>query len=152
MTKFIAAAIALLCLVPLAACGDDDSGALSKAEFIEQGDAVCGGLTKSTGAIAEPTSNEEVSAYLTDTIALAKEARADMAALTPPADGEDIHQALLDAIDGAIAAAEEAVAAADEGDFEKMTALLDDASTAGDEADADADAYGFKECGSGGDS
>lgn len=156
MPKLVAAAVALLCLVPFAGCGgdDDDSSsasgggnALTKAEFIKQGDTVCAGLTESTQAIAEPTSEDEVSGYLTDTIALAKKARSDFAALSPPADGEDIHEALLDSIDGSISAAEEALEAAEDGDLEKMGELLDKASDLGDEADEDADAYGFKECG-----
>ena len=145
MPKLFAAASPSLCLVPVAACGGGSS--LSKADFIKKGDAICGGLTKSTGKIATPTSNEEASAYLTETIPLAKAARAEFAALTPPTDGEDVQQSLLDALDKSLAIADKAQAAAAKGDIAKMTSLLTEGSAAGKAGDKDANKYGFKDCG-----
>lgn len=133
-------------LASLAACGGGDER-LSKREFITRGDAICARLTKQTDELDEPTKPADVVRYLEQALSLAERSRAEFARLDAPKDGDDVQKALLASLDDSLATAEDALEAADDGDFEKMASLLTDATAAGNEADADARDYGFKECG-----
>src|SRR5687768_13071829 len=98
MRTKLAVVLALLSLATfLAACGDDEE-TLSKEEFIEQGDAICAGLTESTQAVDAPETEDDLADYLTELLGQAEEARDEFAALSPPEDGEEVHQELLDAL------------------------------------------------------
>src|SRR4051812_23076843 len=136
----------MLCVVPAAACGG--SSALTKADFIKRGDAICARLSKASAAVAQPTTDDAKAAYLGKIIALAKTARADFAKLDAPDAGTSVRTKLIDALDASIATATKAEAAAAKGDLDSMATLLDKASGQGKASDEAADRYGFTECGS----
>jgi peptidoglycan hydrolase CwlO-like protein len=137
------AAVAVLAVVPLA-CGNGDG--LTKTTFITQGDAICQRLTEESGKIKEPTSQEGIAGYLDQVIALADRAKADMAKLNPPADGQPVKDALLSSLDDTTAKARQALTAAQQGDMQAVQDRLAEASTAAVRADKQAKAYGFADC------
>jgi hypothetical protein len=136
-----------LALVPLAACGDDDE-ALTKAEFIEQGDAICTAGSEEGEDLEDPDPQdaEDLSRFLDEAIDVLDGAREDFEALDPPADGEEVHQLEVDALQESVEVLKEAKAEADDGNATEAARIIS-------EADPEADAraplqdYGFTVCG-----
>ncbi len=138
-----------LCLV-LAACGDDtakdpagsdEPKALTKAELIEQGDAICKASNDKMKAASapleagDPTEAEAV-AFITETLIPEVEGQAqDLRDLVPPAEDAAAIDAMLDALEAELAKvkADPAYAFSAEGGFVEANKLAVD--------------YGFKECG-----
>lgn len=157
MTRFAALALMLLCLASLPACGDDSGGGTTttsttlseKAAYIADADTICGQLATEIKALPAPTTIEETGLYLQERVVLATRAREALAALHPPADANDVQQALLDSLDRSTAKVQEALHAAADGDPATLGTLLDEARSLGQASNAEADAYGFDECGSG---
>ena len=156
MRRTLTILFALLSLAAAGACGDDadttegDSAAgdqLTKAEFIERGDAICADLSVATGNVETPADEADLARYLTDVRGEAEAARESWELLEPPANGEDVHQALLDQLTRAIETVNGAIAAAESGDTVTAGDLLRQADEEGDAVDAQAQAYGFQECG-----
>ena len=156
MRRTLTILFALLSLAAAGACGDDadttdgDSAAgdqLTKAEFIEQGDAICAELSVATGELEPPADETDFARFLTEVRGEAEAARESWELLEPPADGEDVHQALLDQLTSAIETVDGAIAAAESGDTVTAGDLLSEADEAGDAVDAEAQAYGFQQCG-----
>ena len=144
-------ALVLLALVPLAACGDDDDGgggALSKEEFIEAGDDVCREASEDGQAIDEPAPNdaEDLSRFLEEAIEVVDTARADFAALDPPADGEDVQRLEVDALADSVDTLEEAKAESDAGNYEAARSIVQAADPEA-EAREPLQEYGFEICG-----
>lgn len=164
MRKKLIALFALLSLFTIGACGDnadetdtatDDSTSeaasgdtLTKEEFIEEGDTICAALEAAGETVEDPQSPEDYPVILTEHVGQAEEAHKQFAELKPPADGEDVHQALLDALGTSIETVKGAITAFESGDTVTGEDLLRQASEEGDAADEDAQAYGFTECGS----
>lgn len=161
MYRSLACMATVLSLTLLSACGGEEaadtadaaaatgSDRLSKADFVEQGDAICAGLETDISLVEAPTDETTgFAAYIREVVALAEGARDDFAALSPPEDGEQVQQELVDAIDSSIETADGAATAAEEGDTVSAGDLLTQASSEGDAADAAAQDYGFQECGS----
>jgi hypothetical protein len=136
------AAVAVLAVVPLA-CG---TSGLSKTAFITKGDAICQRLTAETSKVTEPTSQQGIADYLDQVLTLADRAKADMAKLNPPADGQKVKDALLSSLDDTIAKARQARAAAAKGDMQAVQRLLGEAGKSAVRADKQAKAYGFTDC------
>lgn len=112
----------LLLAGSLLACGGDD--ALSKEEFIAQGD------------------------YIDRAIEIASTTRDDFDELSPPDDGEDVHAALVEALDAGIAGLEEAKTAAEERMDLGVIGGFTEAGDAVDAASDEAREYGFEVCSS----
>ena len=161
MRKYLTILFAVLSLAAAGACGDDadtDAGGdgsgesaagdqLTKEEFIEEGDAICSELTVTTGNVETPADETDFARYLTDVRGHAESAREQWELLEPPSDGEEIHQAVLDQLDSALEAVNGAITAAESGDTVTAGDLLRQADESGDAVDAQAQAYGFQECG-----
>ena len=130
----------------IVACGGSGD-ALSKEEFIAEGDAICRSFEEEGRALSTPASVEEVPAYLDEAIALARSTREDFAELDPPDDGEDVRDGFTSALDAGIASLEEAKAAAEAGEQEGVVASLQEAGQAITQANARARQYGFEHCG-----
>lgn len=128
------------------ACGGDD--ALSEDELIEQGDAICQEFEDRGSELEAPTSIEEVPAYIDEAIAIATSTRDDLDELAPPDDGEDVHAALVDALDRGIAGLEKAKAAAEDRMDQGVIDGLTEAGEAVEAAGEQAREYGFEVCGS----
>ena len=147
MRPVLAALIASVALAGLVGCSGEDSDALSKEEFISQGDAICAQLDTDAEAIEAPEDEAAFGDYLSELAALAKGAREEFAALSPPEDGVEVQQALLDAIDTSVETIEGAAEAADGGDTVTAGDLATQAAEEGSAADEQVQEYGFQECG-----
>ena len=153
--------LTLVLLAATGACGGGTDGAdtvdnaetssdqLTKDEFIEKGDAICGELEVGTSLVEFPQSQEEFAAYLTGIRGPTEAARESWELLEPPSEGEQVHQAMLDALTERLEALNGGITAAESGDTVTAEDLRAEADRAGAEADAPAQAYGFTECGSG---
>lgn len=150
----LAVLVSLVSLVGLVACGSEDGGsggdALTKPEFIAQGDAVCAQLAADSRAITPPQDEAGFSAYFVELRAVTEAARADLAALNPPEDGVPVQTALVDAIDTFITTAEGAAEAAEAGDTVTAGDLAQQATEEAQAAAEVASGYGFQDCGGGG--
>ncbi len=137
-------------------CGDDDEGAstsdgpLTREEYIAAGDALCRGFIEDTEALQEPEpeTREELAAFLGEALALGEEVSAGFAAMEPPADAAEVHQALRSSLDESIPHVRAAQEAVEAGDGAAAQAALDLATDVGDDSDEAARAYGFEVCGS----
>lgn len=146
--KGLAAVASLLVAALAAGCGGGSDDALTKAELIAAGDRICRAIVEESAAITPPASPDDVGRFLDEVVRIAEEARDDFADLDPPDDAEELHEAMVTALEDGIEGAEEAATAADEGDMATATERLEAAQEAGASADADAKAYGFLVCGS----
>ena len=152
-----AALLVLASVGSITACGDDDddgggggsgsggSEQLSKAEFIEQADDICKDFTDATEDLTDPEEEDEVLPYLEDALELLDETESKFAALDPPADGEEVHEAQLGTIREFQRLFNEARDLAEGGDVPGAIALLDGADP-GAESDELVKDYGFKDC------
>ncbi|HUR49051.1 MAG TPA: hypothetical protein VMY88_05915 [Acidimicrobiales bacterium] len=161
MRRKLTTLVALLLLVVAGACGKDggtagtvedkdtavDGEQLTRAEFLERGDAICGELEVAVSLVESPQSQEDFAHYLTEIRGPVEAARESWELLVPPDDGQDVHQALLDSLTEGLEALNGAITAAESGDTVTAEDLLSEADRAGDEVDAQAQAYGFEECG-----
>lgn len=137
--------VSLLLAGAVLACGGDD--ALSKEEFIAQGDAVCEDFEQQGSDLEAPTNIEEVPDYIDRAIAIATTTRENFGELSPPDDGEDVHAALVEALDRGIAGLEEAKAAAEDRMDQGVIDGLTEAGEAVEAANEQAREYGFEVCG-----
>ena len=147
MRPVLTAVTAAVAIVTAAGCSGAGSDALSKEEFISQGDAVCAQLDTDAEALEAPTDEDDFGSYLTDLADLAKGAREELAALDAPEDGVEVRDALLEAIDTSVGSIEEAADAADDGATVGAGDLAAQAAEEGSAADEQLQDYGFQECG-----
>lgn len=157
MPRKLIALLGVLLLAAAGACGDDADRAsdddtsgdqLTKEEFIETGDAICADLRVSVSLVEFPESPEEFAEFLKGVRGPVEAARESWELLEPPANGEDVHEATLDALTDRLEALNGAITAAESGDTVTAEDLRAESDRAGAEADAEAQAYGFTECGS----
>jgi hypothetical protein len=127
-------------------------GATVKKAYIAKVDPICKSGNEEIEKLPEPESLPELKTFLEKLIAVAEKGTADVKAIPPPVTDRAKLDEWLAANDGAITKAKEALAAATAGDERKTGSLADDLFEAGDTANAKADAYGFKECGTEGSS
>ena len=136
-----AGALALCASLALAACGGGDDDKPTKAEYIAKADAVCKTADEKIQADAQkefgnqqPTP-AQITKYQKEKVIPALEQQSDdLRGLDKPEGDEDELNALYDSLDKAIEGA-------------KTAPTIDDQTFA--DANKKADAYGFKECGSG---
>jgi len=146
--RFVVPLMGLIAGVILAGCGGGGSSstiALSKSDFVAQGNAICAKGDKETEAAAkkvfsQPPSKATVEKFVTDTVVPNIQGQIDaIGALSPPAGDEDQVQAIVDAAQSALDKAK-----AD-------PSLLTEQGSGSDpfaEADKLADDYGLDACGS----
>lgn len=137
--------VALLALVPLAGCGDGD-GALSKEEHIARTDRLCRRFETETSELPEPRTEAELQDLLDTAVRLTSQFRDDVADLSPPEEGEDVHEAFLEAIDDTIEKATEARDAAADGDIEAAGTAFEKAQEAASSVNDQLADYGFTDC------
>ena len=140
-----AVAIALVAAGAGAGCGGDDEEALSKAEFIEQGDAICEkaaaeGEKQADEMFADLGSNEEPSeeqltTFVEDVLKPNIEGQlSDLRDLTPPEEDEETINAVYEQVETGLAKLED-----------DPKSILSDEDPLSD-ANQAAEDYGFKEC------
>jgi hypothetical protein len=150
MRKSACALAALLLATGFAAgCGDDDEEALSKAEYIKQGDEICRESGDRIDQEAEkafadlgenerPT-EEQIAPFVKDTLVPEVEKQIEgLRDLAPPEEDEDKLNDIYDGVDEAASKVEE-----DPG------LLLQEGADPFEEPNAAAQEYGFKVCGEG---
>ncbi len=138
------AAIAIALLAACAGCGGDDERPLSKAEYINQGDAICRKASaefdkqlkeKFPDNVRNP-SQEQVATLIDDVVKPSIEGQlSDLRDLTPPKDDEETVNAIYEKLETALAKVD--------ADPKLLLARDDPFASANQEAQA----YGFKECG-----
>lgn len=147
MRPALVALTASLAILGLAGCGGEDADTLSKEDFVSQGDAICAQLDTDAEALEAPADEADFGGYLSELAELARGAREEFAALTPPEDGVEVQKALLDAIDNSTETIDGAAEAAESGDTVTAGDLATQAAEEGGAADQQAQDYGFQECG-----
>ena len=143
-------------LVFVAGCGDDDDEAadgggeaLSTEEFIEQGDAICKDFSDRAAELTAPEDEADQARYLGELIAIGEDVLSDFQAIEPPSDGEEVHAALVGALEKGLDTLGGAQDAAESGDTVTAGDLMAQATAESDAADEEAKEYGFEVCGSG---
>lgn len=147
--KLILAAAALALALVAAGCGgDDDEGessgpALSKEEYIAQGDEICAqgdtelaaAAEEEFGSATEEPPREDQEAFISDVVAPNFEQQLeDLQALNPPEEDQEQIDALLAALEDLIAAAKEDPGTVIDGEVTEASELAQE--------------YGFQSCGS----
>lgn len=89
----LATSLAALALVAAAGCGgdDDDSGALSKAEYQKQGNALCREAISKTKEVDPPRSPDEIADYVDRLFDVAYGYLDEFEALEPPKELREAH-------------------------------------------------------------
>ena len=167
MPKKLAVLLMLLPLLAAGACADaaDDGGSvasddsadsanennLTKAEFLAEGDQICGTLAAADSTVDPPDSPEGMPDYLAELISHAQEAQRAFEKLSPPSDGEDVKAHIVGALGTRIEVLEGASTAYENGDGVTGGDLITQADQEWHSADDEAQAYGFSECGKTGD-
>lgn len=138
----LAALLALVVLLALTGCGDDEPDDAPRTAFVAQADKICGQLNKDTAALADasfkdltaPPTQAQLATYDVKSVQLQRDRLEQLRALTPPPGDEQ----RVAAIWAAFAAQIDAGA----------KAPLDDPGTPGGDRFAElAKAYGLKACG-----
>ena len=148
---------ALLAAAVFAGCGGDDSGELSKEDYIAQADEICAEFNESSTA-----DQEEFQALLDEgdfegaadsfdqTAADSEAALADLEALVPPAEDQATIDEWLAILGEQPVITAEFSAALRAQDFDAINAIGPEVEALDAESDAIADEYGMVDCGSAG--
>lgn len=100
-------ALALSLIVSGCGGGDDDKTSISKADFIEQADAICAAgdveIEAAADALGDDPTQEQIEAFAVDTLVPSVQGQHDaIDALGAPEGDEDAISAMLDALQGSI--------------------------------------------------
>lgn len=134
-----ASVVVLLAAGAAAGCGGEE--ALTKSEFLKQGNAICAKGTKKIEAAAKKTfakgepSKKEITKFAEDEAIPAVEKQvSDLRELEPPKDDKDKVKKIVDSADGALSKAKDdpAILASDKDPFAEANKLASD--------------YGLKKC------
>lgn len=150
------AAVCLVMALPLAGCGEDgDSGeggsapSLSKAEYIERGDAICKAIEEGTQGFPVPPPDAPAAAhekFMSDVLEVVRDARGDFQSLDAP-DGDtaakETFDGYWDRVVSYVERARDAAAAEDKAAYDELLAELESDESLG-EAFRE---YGFEVCG-----
>jgi hypothetical protein len=140
---------------PIEPVGGDDGGngnggsvALSKSAVIEQGDAICGEANAALASLDRGATGNDPEVKASQELQITRSELDSLQSLTPPQQERSTLHEFLAALEDEVVALAHKKAALDQGGD---TAFPEsDASIAESNAEAAAESYGFKECGSGG--
>ena len=148
---------ALLAAAAVAGCGGDDSGELSKDEFIAQADQICADFNASADAdqqefesLLDQGDFEAAADSFDQTAADSEVALADLEALEPPAEDQATIDEWLAILGEQPGLAEEFSTALRTRDIQAIRALGPEVQRLDADSDAIADEYGMVDCGSAG--
>jgi hypothetical protein len=128
----------------------DGAKPVVKQDYITKLDALCRTANDETNKVPDPRNLAEVATGIDRTLAIAKRTDADMKAVAVPPGDEATMAELFSMEDRLTAQAEAVKAAAQRRDGRATLSALSDLDALSTQADAKADAYGFKDCGTGG--
>ena len=138
------AAVAVLIVVPLAACGGDS---LSKSELVAQGDAICKRVNDQIAKEPAPKTAGDIEALAKKTLEISDPAIDDMEALEPPGELEKDFDKFVASLREQRELTEQIGDAAGSGDTAKLGEIATEAQRAQAEYRQLSDKIGFKECG-----
>jgi hypothetical protein len=122
---------------------------LTKAEYIEQADAICARFDEELDALAEPETLDDLAAMATEAKPIAESGVAELRALNPPEELDEQVGAWLALNDANVAAIDELREAAETGDESAVQQVAADAAANEDKADAAASEIGLTDCAAG---
>jgi len=137
------AAVAVLLIVPLAACG----GGLSKAELVKKGDAICKRVNDEVAKQQEPTNAADLAALAKKTVKISDPAIDDMDALEPPDELQKDFDKFVASLRKQRDLTKQIGDAAAKGDTVKIQQIANEAQKAQTEYRKLAEKIGFEECG-----
>jgi hypothetical protein len=138
----------LLAGIALSGCGGASSNgsALSDAEFVARANAVCSAAAARLKPLQQPTDMPSMATYMAEVLPIAQEARAKLAALTPPSSKQTEYAHLLDLGGQVISKTEELRGAAEANEGKRVQSLGNDVSGLGQEENSAATNLGLTEC------
>ena len=139
------AAVAVLIVMPLAACG----GGLSKSELVAKGDAICKRVNQEVAKEPDPQTAADLEKLANKTVEISDPAIDDMEALEPPGELEKDFDAFVASLKKQRDLTKEIGEAAGKGDTEAIQKAGADAQKAQAEYNRLSEKIGFKECGGG---
>jgi hypothetical protein len=141
----LAGALSLLALV-LAGCGGGGDKALSKADFVKQGNAACQGYHDATQKIGDPKSLDDIATMTPKVQAEFDKLIAKLKKIKPPSNLSADYDKLLASAETAKGTLESLKTAAAAKDVAKITALGKTASAQDKASDAIANRLGLSAC------
>ncbi|MDQ3866316.1 MAG: hypothetical protein M3304_05760 [Actinomycetota bacterium] len=148
--RAFATAIVAVGIVGLAACGGDGAGGeLSAAEFRERADAICTDTAKKVDAVPQPRSLDEVETYFDRVVPIFRDQTDRLKELDPPDDLQEDWDRAMELQEDSVDVAEDAQAAAKDGDEGKIREALDRGGKNEEELHRLAARLGLKTCGRG---
>jgi hypothetical protein len=145
--SYVLASIGGAGVLLLAACGGDGGERLSKAEWIEQADAICARASEDVEALTEPTKLDEIPEFTDTASEISRDALSDLRALQPPEEDQTTVDEMLDLVEQQIEIGEQIGEAAEDGDQDEVQRLADETDPIENEADEKARQYGLNDCG-----
>lgn len=143
----LAAAILVVGVAALAACGGDGGDELSAAELREQADAICADAEEKVEAIPEPQSLDDVETYLDRVVPIFRDQISRLQELNPPEELQEDWDRAMDLNEENLEAAEDAQQAAEDGDQEGVREALERGGRHEQELDRLAGRLGLQTCG-----
>jgi hypothetical protein len=137
--------VVLPALLAAAACGGS-SGTLTKAEFIEQADNLCGAANDELDALPEPKTPEELRTALDKGVSRTRKLLSDLRALNEPEADEQALEEIYSLVERSIAKLDEADAAFATGNVTAVDGIVQAGQGLLDQANAASKTYGFKDC------
>ena len=131
-----------------AAPAETDGERLTKAEWIEQADALCAQAEDELDALGTPETLADIAALVPRAIEISEEQLGKLKALRPPAADEATLARALDLLEQQIDVLRRLGEAATAGDGAAVGEIATEGSTLNDEADSIAQSYGLEVCGS----
>jgi hypothetical protein len=125
----------VFCATFLAGAGCGGGDRLSKAEFQQRANAICGKYEKRIDALAQPESIDEVSAWVEKVIPLVEAEIDEMNDLNPPEEDQETFDQMIAKAEETRDAGEELGAAAEKNDQAAVQAALTKGQKSGDETD-----------------
>jgi hypothetical protein len=130
--------------IGLGACGGDDG--LSKADYVEQANAICRDANTQLGKIAEPSDVAGIAAYVASAKTVTSAAVDKMAALEPPEELRADHQAHVADGRKVVTLADDLAAAAKTGDQAAFQRISQQGDRMDETSDARAERMGLTDC------
>jgi hypothetical protein len=126
------------------------SGRLTKAQFIQRGDAICKEMNEVPDKIAEPENASDIGAvadYLQESLDQTRPKVEQFKALLPPAEDQAVATRMASIYDQLLAKEAEVIAAARARDHERYDKAQGEVKGLTMKLDEEASAYGFEICG-----
>ena len=128
-------------------CGDDEGGgALSKAEFEKQGNAICKKFEAESKSLGNPETVQEIPAYADKALALFDKQLGELRELEPPDEYKSDFDKLLATGDEAKGFIRDLKAAAESNDEKKIREIGEEAESRDQTSDDLAQKVGLTEC------